>query len=176
MQLQKKFGGIVTAVSVGALLAVGCASIMKGTKQSVTISSSPAQAKVVVKTASGSMTFFEGATPATVQLPKKNEYIVTVSLPGYKDATANITNEGIEGWFWGNILCGGIIGIIVDATNGAMKKLGPDQISVELMTAAVPGQEDALYVIFQGFDSRGQLRHFIVPMFEDTPLSFSSVN
>ncbi len=156
-----------------ALLVLGCASIMKGTKQSVTLSSSPSQASVVIKTPGG-MTFFEGVTPATVKLPKKNEYIVTVALAGYKDATANITKDGIEGWFWGNILCGGIIGIIVDASNGAMNKLGPDQISVQLMTAALPGQEDALYVIFQALDSNGQLRNLSVPVLKDVPVDFSS--
>jgi hypothetical protein len=176
MNRLKQFIVTVVLLSVAGLFVIGCATIMKGTKQKVLLSSTPSQAKVIIKTVSG-MTAFEGTTPATAELSKKDEYIVTVSLAGYKDKSVNITQEGIEGWFWGNLLCGGVIGIVVDVTNGAMHKLSPEQINVELTTAQIPGQEDAVYVVFYALDRQGQLRSLAVPMQRDVPSDFSeSVN
>lgn len=156
---------LVTAVCLIAitLIAVGCATIMKGTKHKVSINSTPSQAKINIKTLAG-MVVFEGKTPASTEISKKNEYIVTISVEGYKDKTINITKDGVEGWFWGNILCGGIIGIIVDLTNGAINKLEPDQINVELVTAQLDSQNDVLYTVFYALDSEGQLRSLAVPL------------
>jgi hypothetical protein len=145
------------------VIAVGCASIMKGTKQTVSVSSSPSAATVKIKT-TGGVLVFEGVTPATTSLPKNKEYLATISLEGYKDATSSISKEGIEGWFWGNLICGGIIGIVIDLTNGAMNSLGPDQIHVELVHAQVTGEKDAVYAVLTARDSQGQLRRTAIPM------------
>jgi len=175
MKQFKQLGFMALVLIVAAGLVVGCASIMKGSKQNVALSSSPSPATVVVKT-TGGVNVFEGQTPTTVRLAKNKEYIVIVSLPGYKDASANISKDGIEGWFFGNILCGGIIGIIVDASNGAMNKLGPDQINVQLSTAYLPGQEKAVYAVVHGRDSQGQLRYLAIPLLEDEAVDFSAAN
>src|SRR5438876_9346866 len=145
-------------------LIIGCASIIKGTQQSVSITSTPAAAHVVVKRLGTDVTIFEGTTPATTKLAKNAEYVATVSLEGYQPISTNITKEGIEGWFWGNLLCGGLIGVAVDATDGAMHKIGPDQIKVTLQTAYMPGGEPMLYAVFLARDSRGQLRNFALPL------------
>ncbi|MBI3004815.1 MAG: PEGA domain-containing protein [Ignavibacteriales bacterium] len=145
------------------VLFVGCATIMKGSDQQVRINSTPASAKVMIKT-TGGMTVFEGTTPAMTKISRKNEYTVTVSLEGHKDATVNIMKESIEGWFWGNLLCGGVIGIIVDASNGAMHHLSPDEISVTLTTAYLGGKQKALYAVFHATDREGQLRSLAVPL------------
>lgn len=34
----------------------------------------------------------------------------------------------MDGWLLGNLLIGGLIGIIIDASNGSMYKLTPDQV------------------------------------------------
>jgi hypothetical protein len=175
MKLLKQLSFVVVVLIVAAGLVVGCASIMKGSKQNIALSSSPSPANVVVKT-TGGVNVFEGQTPTTVRLAKNKEYIVTVTLPGYKDATASVSKDGIEGWFWGNILCGGIIGIIVDASNGAMNKLGPDQVNIQLSTAYLPGQEKAVYAVVHGRDSQGQLRHLAIPLLEDKAVDFSAAN
>jgi uncharacterized protein YceK len=154
--------GIILLLTVALVLA-GCATIFKGTDQEIKINSTPSQAKLVIKTSGGVVTW-EGATPATVKLARKNEYIVTVSLQGYKDRDVNITHASIEGWFWGNLLCGGVIGIIVDATNGAMHRLGPDDISVALTTAQLDDGRTVIYAVFHAMDSSGQLRSLAVPL------------
>ncbi len=100
--------------------------------------------------------------------------MVTVSMQGYRESTVSITKEGIEGWFWGNILCGGIIGIIVDLTNGAMHKLGPEYIFVDLIVAHIPGKDDTVYAAFQALDSQGQLRSLSVPLVKKIPIADSN--
>lgn len=173
MKRLKQFSFLGIALIVSVFLVVGCASIMKGTKQKVTVSSSPPQAKVVIETTPGGVTVYEGTTPVKVKLRKKKEYIVTVSLEGYKDETVNIMEGDIEGWFWGNLLCGGLIGIVVDLSNNAMHKLEPEEIHVELIVAQLPGQEDALYLVYYALDSNGQLRNLTVPLLKDVRVDFS---
>jgi hypothetical protein len=157
-------------VLASVVIISGCATIMKGSDQEVRIDSVPSQAKVSVKTMGG-VTFWEGVTPARVKVPKKNEYIVTISLQGYKESTVNITQSGIEGWFWGNLLCGGVIGIVVDAVNGAMHKMSPDEISVTLTTASLGNNQSALYAVFHALDNNGELRNLVVPMIKDYNLT-----
>lgn len=143
-------------------LIVGCATIMKGSDQQIKINSTPTAAKVIVKSTDG-MVIFDGTTPATVKLSKKKEYIVTVTMEGYKESTANITKQGIEGWFWGNIICGGLIGIVVDITSGSINKLAPEEVSIEMKTAYLENQEET-FVLFQALDEEGNLRSLSIPM------------
>jgi len=157
-------GSWAGAVVLGSCLALGCATIMKGSKQEVKLTSSPTPARVVVQTAIGEVSVFEGTTPTSVKLNKDKEYVVTFSLDGYTDATMYVSKEGIEGWFFGNLLCGGIIGIIVDASNGAMNKIGPDELHAELRTAQIPGEGETLYAVLRALDSDGQLRSIAVPL------------
>lgn len=154
---------VVGLIITSTVLIVGCATIFKGSDQPVNISSSPSAAKVVIKT-TGGFQVFDGVTPTVVKLSKKNEYIVTLTLDGYKEATVSIMKDGIEGWFWGNILCGGIIGMIIDLTNGAVNKLSPDQISVSLSTAHNMKGEQVLYAVLYALDNDGQLRSLAIPI------------
>lgn len=48
-------------------------------------------------------------------------------MAGYQPYEIKIKRE-LDGWFFGNLIFGGLIGIIIDASNGAMYKLSPDQI------------------------------------------------
>lgn len=166
--MRKKIGMIWFTVCVItlALIIAGCATIFKGTSQEVKINSTPAQAKIVVKTTMG-VIFWEGATPANVLLAKKNEYTVTISLAGYKETTVNVMHDGIEGWFFGNLLCGGVLGMVVDLVNGAIHKLGPLDINVTLATAHLQDNSEVLYAVFYALDSHGDLRSMAVPLQKD---------
>jgi len=157
---------------VGAMFLAGCASIFKGTNQSVSVQSTPSAAKVVVTTAPGDAPVFEGTTPAQFSVKKTKEYKVTVKLAGYKPATSMISHDGIETWFIGNLICGGLLGMVIDYADGAMWKLAPNQINVTLQTAYLPNGDKALYAVFVGRDDRGQIRNFAVPMIrDDAPVS-----
>lgn len=167
--MNKKFflTGIIAAGMLMLFLS-GCATIIKGTSQDISIQSNPSNAKVVVK-ATGGVEVFSGMTPATAKLSKKKEYTVTVSLDGYKDGTVMVS-QGFEAWTIGNILCGGIIGLIIDAVDGAIWKLEPDQIMVTMATASLENGETRLYAVFYAMDSNGELRSTAVPMIKENAL------
>ena len=143
------------------LFLVGCATILTGTKQDISINSSPVNATVTVKTAGG-VPVFSGTTPATCKLPRKDEYIVYVSMEGYKDQQIRI-GHGINEWVIGNLVCGGIPGLVVDAVTGAMWKLDPQTIHIELVIAYNDGKSQR-YAILGVLDDEGRLRTLAVPM------------
>jgi uncharacterized protein YceK len=173
MQQSNRVVLFVAVLMVMVLIVAGCATIMKGSDQEVRINSTPSQAQVTVKTMAG-VNFWEGSTPAHVKLAKKNEYVVTISMQGYKESTVNVTHSGIEGWFWGNLICGGVIGIVVDAVNGAMHKLAPEEISVTLTTAYLDNDRAVIYAVFHALDSEGQLRSMAVPMIKEGSTEFTA--
>lgn len=169
----KKFSVVmtVTCLALGVVLVfIGCASLLGGgTKQDVQISSSPAEAKVKVErsgVAGRIQPVWEGSTPATVTLKRKYEYLVTVSLDGYQPTEVAL-EHGTNGWVWGNLICGGLIGLIIDFSNGAAKKLVPGEVNVQLVTAMGPGIETSTYAVFSTLDANGDLRVLPVPLIPD---------
>ena len=71
-----------------AVVATGCASIMKGTDQKVSFNSEPSEAKVVITDLREGKEILVGSTPFTASLKrgagyfKKAKYNVTVEKPG----------------------------------------------------------------------------------------------
>jgi hypothetical protein len=119
-----KFFGVST-LSVAVLLSTGCASIVSKSKYPVAITTEPAGAKIEIKDQDG-VVRFAGTSPATAILDAGNgyftraRYTVSASKEGYNPAILPLQNS-IDGWYWGNILFGGLIGLlIVDPITGAM--------------------------------------------------------
>ena len=104
----------------------GCASIVHGTRQTVNIETDPPGATVINRRLPS-----QAVTPANLNLKRKYEYEFQIEKPGYKTESV-LVEKNISGWFWGNILLGGIIGIIVDLNNGAGYKLEPEDVFVKL--------------------------------------------
>ena len=105
-----------------------CASIVSKSSWPVDVKSNPAGAKVTITNRKG-VEVYKGETPATIQLKsgagffKKESYTVKYELEGYAPLTIPLECK-INGWYWGNILFGGVIGwLIVDPATGAMYKL-----------------------------------------------------
>lgn len=67
----------IILAAVLSLFATGCASIFKGTSQTLTFSSEPSGAEVIVDGMS------QGKTPASVKLKKNKYQSVTVKKKGY---------------------------------------------------------------------------------------------
>lgn len=118
------------AVIVSALAVAGCATIIDGSSKPVSIQTNPSGAKFTISNREGQV-ISSGTTPQQITLKngdgyfKKGEYTIKVSKPGYDDTTAEI-HPNIAGWYFGNLLLGGAIGmLIVDPITGAMYKL-PD--------------------------------------------------
>lgn len=104
-----------------------CASIVSKSVWPVSVDSNPTGATVTIFNRERQQVY-KGTAPATMFLRsgagffKKESYLVRFELDGYP--TREIPLEcGVNGWYWGNILLGGIIGmLIVDPATGAMYK------------------------------------------------------
>jgi len=119
------------------MLFPGCASIFTKSSYPVAINSEPEGAKITIVNKKGEMVY-SGKTPANVTLDPSSKYmsgeklIVTFSKAGYEEQKVYI-NSKIEGWYWANILLGGLIGmLVVDPLTGAMYKLDTKAIDVVL--------------------------------------------
>ncbi len=126
---------------IGCIAAGGCASIIHGTHQDVGISSSPTNASVKIDGVAA------GNTPISVKLKRKENHVVSIELPGYQPYETTFT-RGVSGWVWGNIAIGGLIGLAIDAIDGGMYKLTPEQIHAEIraQNASVTQMGGALVV------------------------------
>ena len=107
------------AVFAPAVVAA-CATIMHGTSQQVGINSQPAGATVVVDSQTA------GTTPVAAKLARKRSHRITVTMPGYQQFEM-VTTRKTSGWVWGNIVFGGLIGLIVDASTGGLYDVRPEQ-------------------------------------------------
>lgn len=113
---------------IPAVLLSGCASIVSKTAYPVSIHTNPAGADITITDKKGKEVY-KGQSPSTVTLKagagffSKAEYQVKLSSPGYTEKVIPI-NYKLNGWYWGNILLGGIVGmLIVDPATGAMWRI-----------------------------------------------------
>jgi uncharacterized protein YceK len=115
----------LTHVVVGAAVVVlsGCASIISGRTASVQINSNPSHADVVIHDKHG-REVLTTHTPATVELKRKDRllwparYTATIRKPGYQTAKVPIRST-VNPWVLGNVVFGGIPGLVVDSATGA---------------------------------------------------------
>lgn len=106
----------------------GCASIVSGTTQPITVTSSPEGANVKAEPGG-----FKTTTPGKLELKRSGgPYKITFSLDNYEPYSALLTTE-TNGWVWGNLLFGGLIGALIDGSTGAGTKLSPDTLKVNLV-------------------------------------------
>lgn len=124
----RKFVGLALAVLCG-----GCASITRGTTDQLNINSEPMGADV--RTSMGATCI----TPCTLTVGRKDEFTVTVSAPGYRPESVvvgtKVAGTGAVGMA-GNVVFGGIIGMGVDAYNGAELDHFPNPVDVTLRPLA----------------------------------------
>lgn len=120
----------VAALSTVLVLA-GCATLLGGgTSQPVTLDATPSEASYTVISSSG-IEMSSGPVPATITLPRKNEYQVRVELDGYETRNVALT-KGLNGWVWGNLVFGWIVGFAIDFISGSAYKLEPAMVNVTL--------------------------------------------
>jgi hypothetical protein len=109
------------------MIASGCASIVDGRRETVSFSSDPAGAHIIINGRA------MGVTPASLVL-ERSDYDnanVVFKKEGYQDQHATIQTT-INGWFFGNIITGGPLGSSTDAFSGAMWKFSPNAYFVSL--------------------------------------------
>ncbi len=115
-----------------------CCSLLHGPVQTIGISSQPKGAKIFIDDAD------YGLTPKFVDLnsngrllgePKdKKEYSLKIALDGYQPYEVKLTRK-VDGLYFLNILGVGI-GLIIDASNGSMYKLSPEQVTAQLQKSS----------------------------------------
>lgn len=129
-----RFGVRALALVGVALSLPACATITRGSSQEFTVESTPPGARV--STSNG---FQCDATPCTFRMPRKDEFRATVSMEGYVSQEHNI-QSGMSGGgaagLAGNVIFGGIVGGVVDASSGALNDLTPNPLVVVLRTPA----------------------------------------
>ena len=126
----------------GLMLTSGCASILSDSAYPVTISSNPTGANFTVVNEAG-LDVHSGVTPDTITLQASDgffssaSYVVKYQMAGYQEQSFQL-KAGMDGWYIGNILFGGVIGmLIVDPATGAMWKLPTTaNVSLQPMTAS----------------------------------------
>jgi hypothetical protein len=125
---------LALAIAVSALVLPGCATIVKGTSQPLTISTDPPGAKCVLNR-DGMQIGVVDPTPGTVEIGKVHRPIaVDCKKVGYEDANDRVQSR-FQTVALGNILLGGIIGFGVDAMSGAMYEY-PSGVTVALVPVA----------------------------------------
>ena len=132
----KNFTALVIILSLS-----GCATIIHGSRQEIGISSIPTGASVSVNGEK------MGRTPTIVKVKRKDSQVVQILLDGYLPYEVVLTRK-VDGWIVGNIIFGGLIGLIVDVATGSMYKLSPEQLTAELRigTASVESKGDKIYI------------------------------
>lgn len=102
----------------------GCATVASGKTQDVMIRSNPTGANVLID---GMMS---GTTPMLANLVRKKRHTIQVSRQGYETVT-RATARGFNWWYLGNLILGGVIGLIVDPITGAIYEVKPDAVYVD---------------------------------------------
>jgi len=136
---------------VAAVVLAGCASIVSKSEYPVSITSNPTGADFVVKRANG-LPIASGVTPATITLGASDGYFkpakYTVEFRRKGVAQSVPLTAKIDGWYFGNILLGGIIGLlIVDPATGAMWTLNDTAIATFQQTASASTGDRGLKVV-----------------------------
>jgi hypothetical protein len=104
----------------------GCATILHGTRQKVEFSSSPAGASARIEPGDVVLT-----TPSSVELERRHDYQVRFELQDHRPKTVYIDRETAAATYW-NLLLGGLIGLMIDFSNGAGYELVPDHVDAVL--------------------------------------------
>ncbi len=127
--MPRRKGG--AAISIALLLPnlLGCATIINGTSQDVALGSTPAGATVTIDGT-------QATTPAKVTLKRGQDYNAAFTVEGFQERDVKLEKKA-SGWLFGNILFGGLIGLIIDLVSGGGYKLVPGSIDVDMATGAV---------------------------------------
>lgn len=72
---------------------------------------------------------YRGATPLSVSVTRKDDHRLRVECPGYP-AHERLVESRFNGWVLGNLLFGGIIGLVVDIASGATSTPSPGHVDV----------------------------------------------
>jgi hypothetical protein len=140
----------ISVAGAALLLAAtsGCASIIEGTSQTITLNTNPPGANCAL-VREGIVIGRVAPTPGSVVIEKtKHDITITCTKEGYQEATY-LNHSGAAGATFGNIILGGGIGWAIDSASGADNKydspvnmtMVPEPASVAATTQAPASAE-----------------------------------
>ncbi|WP_057465733.1 hypothetical protein [Pseudovibrio sp. POLY-S9] len=119
----------VAGVVASSILLAGCGTVVRGTSEDIKIDVKPANAKITSTTAHTCV------GPCVINVPRKKEFTLTASAPGYQsqviDVQTRVSGKGAAGMA-GNIILGGVVGVGVDAVTGATLDHYPNPVTFNL--------------------------------------------
>jgi hypothetical protein len=117
-------------IAAAALSSVACATITRGTEEDVQFYSEPAGAEVKTSIGMGCP-----STLCTLKIPRKDQFQATFELPGYHPESVYVSTRmsgGGAAGMAGNVVVGGIIGVVVDGSSGATMDHSPNPVIANL--------------------------------------------
>lgn len=125
-----------------------CATITRGTSQKFYVNSQPSGAEVEMSNG------LRCRTPCKLKVKRKSDFTVRVLKEGFQPAEVRVQGKvkggGAAGGVVGNALLGGLIGLGVDASSGAMLDLRPNPVDVTLVPIGTPAAADAVQAPAEG--------------------------
>lgn len=135
-------------VPVAALWLSGCATITTGSSQTLTLDTQPPGAACIFRR-EGAVIGAVNPTPGSIAVDKSYRDIeIRCNKPGHLEASGRI-GSSFQAMTFGNILFGGLIGLVVDASSGASAQYEP-AITIVL----VPSRFESLAARDAFFDAR----------------------
>lgn len=130
----KKKSLILPMISL-MLILTGCATIIHGSTQSISINSKPSYANVWIDNK------FVGNTPICVDLKRKRNHCIRLELEGYQPYEISCKKK-LSGWVFGNLVFGGLPGLCIDIVSGAVYCLTPEQVNACMLEDSIHVNKD----------------------------------
>lgn len=122
---------LMAVMSLGA-----CATIIEGTDQPVGIITTPPGAECTL-TRDSKVIAQVSPTPGQVVVEKsKNDILIDCKKEGYQPVRI-VAKSSFNGTTFGNLLLGGVVGVVVDASSGANQEY-PESITIPLTPLGQP--------------------------------------
>ena len=116
----------INFANLSIAFSVGCAAIIHGTKQDISVNSNPSGVNVYV------MGVHKATTPAIIEVRRKDSIIILkFEKEGYEPVEIALSRS-VDGWIWGNIVFGALIGLVVDFSSGAAYKFSLDNVTANM--------------------------------------------
>lgn len=117
--------GLFFFIAVAPIIFVSCATLFKGSTDSVNFTSDPSSAKLYVN---GTLL---GTTPVELELKSNKTYTLEFKKEGFETRSVILNSSVGAGWIVLDVL-GGLIPIIIDAATGNWYSLDQEHVNAVL--------------------------------------------
>lgn len=106
------------------MLSTGCATVMSQKYTGYPVTTTPPGATVVVNG------YSYKSTPLVLAASRNNPHMIRIERDGCPTFDAVVTSR-LNSWVWGNIILGGVIGLMVDLSSEAAYELEPSHLAIQ---------------------------------------------